>query len=165
MKTCKNHCFFKAKPLSTSAGEGPEASNAIGVSNSIFGKNKNVFSKSEFDDSYTLWASPRRPPWKNGPWNHVNNEVCAQVAISSARDAPMISKCYYLHAFWKKFMQRKKGEKSEIEQNICVLLIKMQFLCRNHINLQSSCEANKSQPQNNNPEGTWFYWGKMSGSL
>ena len=90
-------------------------------------KMKKRFWKSEFDDSYTLWASPRRPPWKNGPWNHVNNEVCAQVAISSARDAPKLSKCYYLHAFWKKFMQRKKGEKSEIEQNICVLLIKMHF--------------------------------------
>ena len=48
-------------------------------------------------------------------------------------------------------MMKKKVEKSEIEQNICVLLLKIQFLCKNHINLQSSCEATKSQQQQKTP--------------
>ena len=60
---------------------------------------------------------------------------------------------------------KKNVEKSEIEQNICVLLLKMQFLCKNHINLQSSCEATKSQQQPTDPARWLFYRGKMSGSL
>ena len=58
--------------------------------------------------------------------------------------------------FFKQNQLEKKERKSEIEQNICVLQVKMQFLCRKHINLQASCVANKLQQQPSGPARPWF---------
>ena len=114
-------------------------------------KMKKRFWKSEFDDSYTLWASPGPPPWKKGAWNIVNNRVCAQVSISSANCNGFIRK----HR-WKK--SRKNLNRH------CVLLIKMQLLFSNPLFLQQSCEATKSQQQKSALGSSWCYRDKMSGS-
>ena len=62
--------------------------------------------------------------------------------------------------------KKKKERKSEIEQNICVLPVKMPKVSKLHETVEKKEEATKSQQQQpTHPGGTWFYWGKMSGSL
>ena len=59
----------------------------------------------------------------------------------------------------------KKVEKSEIEQNICVLLFKMQKGSQMLDTVALWEEATKSQQQKAHPGEWWFYRGKMKGSL
>ena len=81
-------------------------------------KMKKRFWKSEFDDSYTLWASLGPPPWKKRAWNIVNNRVCAQVSISSARDAPESWIYCKLQWFYKKNVLKKKSKKVKSNKTI-----------------------------------------------
>ena len=60
-----------------------------------------------------------------------------QVSVSPARDEPKVRIPCNLQCFWKKIQDAKKERKSEIEQNIWFLQVKMQFLSKKHINLQS----------------------------
>ena len=121
----------------------------------------------ESDDSYTLWASPGRPFWKKGAWASTSLEPEApflEVSVSSAPNAPLKRICCKLQGFYKKIMMDKKSEKSETEQFICVLQIKMQKVSKSTVFLQSRCWATKLQQQKTHPGASWLYRGKMGGS-
>ena len=102
---------------------------------------------------------------KKGCLAHSKNQCFCKMRTTLQRETRCASICCKTQCFCKICLMKKKVEKSEIEQNICVLPIRMQFLCKNHINLQSSCEATKSQQQKTTPRPIWFYRGKMKVSL
>ena len=87
------------------------------------------------------------------------------MSVSPARDAPNVWICCKLQHFVKKINKKKKERKSEIEQNIWFLPVKMPKVSKLHESVEKNEEANKSQQQNTHPAGSWFYRGKMSGSL
>ena len=82
--------------------------------------------------------------------------VCEQVSVSPARDAPKVWIAHYLLWFCKKIKMKKKSEKSEIEQNICVLLFKMQKGSQMLDTVALWDEATKSQQQRAGPGTSWF---------
>ena len=87
------------------------------------------------------------------------------MSVSQARERPVERIWCKLQVFFKIFKKNKKERKSEIEQNICVLPVKMPKVSKLHETVEKKEEATKSQQQPTHPERSWFYRGKMSGSL
>ena len=61
------------------------------------------------------------------------------------------------NTFFRKLRRTKKERKSEIEQNICVLPVKMPKVSKLHETVEKKEEATKSQQQRAQPETSWFY--------
>ena len=79
------------------------------------------------------------------------------MSISPARERPVKRICCKLQVFLKIFKKKKKERKSEIEQNICVLPVKMPKVSKLHATVEKKEEATKSQQQRAHPAGRWFY--------
>ena len=100
--------------------------------------------------------APSSASLKKGCLEHSKNAGFYKVSTTLQRETRCAWICSKLLRFCKVFLMKKKVEKSEIEQNICVLLFKMQKRSQILDTVALWDEATKSQQQKSQPARQWF---------
>lgn len=89
-------------------------------------KNEKMFSKKWNLHPSAAIRAPSSASLKKGCLEHSKNAGFYKVSTTLQRETRCAWICSKLLRFCKVFLMKKKVEKSEIEQNICVLLIRME---------------------------------------